>query len=73
MKLRISGWYRRSYAGVFFMASIMAGCTAGSGDRTSGLKLRPGNVQVGKASYNQATRDFERPWPFGQLTGPGVD
>jgi hypothetical protein len=73
MKLRISGWCRLSYVGFFCIASVMVGCTAGPPDRTSALKLRPGNVQIGKASYNQRTIDFEKPWPFGQLAGLGVD
>jgi hypothetical protein len=72
MKLRISGWCRLSYIGFFCIASVMAGCAAGSPGRTSALKLRPGNVQIGKASYNQMTRDFEKPWPFGDVAGPGV-
>jgi hypothetical protein len=72
MKLRISGWCRISYISFFCIASVMVGCTAGSADRTSALKLRPGNVQIGKASYNQRTGDFEKPWPFGRLPGPGV-
>ena len=70
MKLRISGWCRLSYIVLFCIVSV--GCTAVSSSRTSALKLRPGNVQIGKASYNQRTGDFEKPWPFGQLPGPGV-
>jgi hypothetical protein len=50
MKLRISGWCRLSYIGFFCIASVMAGCAAGSPGRTSALKLRPGNVQIGEAS-----------------------
>ena len=73
MKLRISGWCGRSYIGFSFIASVIAGCTAGPPGGTSALKLRSGNIQIGKPSYNQGTRDFERPWPFGQLAGPGVD
>jgi hypothetical protein len=73
MKLRISGWCRLSYFVFFVMASVMVACTAGPAGRTSGLKVRPSNVQIGKASYNQRTRGFEKPWPFGQLAGPGVD
>ena len=73
MKLRISGWCRLSYIVFLCIASVMVGCTASSTRRPSALKLRPGNVQIGKASYNQRTGDFEKPWPFGQLPGPGVD
>jgi hypothetical protein len=55
----------------FCIASTLAGCV--SADRSSGSRFKPSNVQIGKASYNQRTRDFEKPWPFGQLPGPGVD
>ena len=71
MKLRISGWCSLPYIVILCMVSV--GCTAVSPGRTSASKLRPGNVQIGEASYNQRTGDFEKPWPFGQLPGPGVD
>ena len=72
MDLRISGWYRLSYIGFFWVASLMAGCAGGSPDRISALKARPGNVRIGKASYNQSALGFEQPWPFGAGPGPGV-
>jgi hypothetical protein len=70
MKFRISRWSRLFYIVLFCILS--GGCTAVSPSRTSALKLRPGNVQIGKASYNLRTGDFEKPWPFGQLPGPGL-
>jgi hypothetical protein len=73
MKLKISGWCRLCNIVFFCIASVMVGCSTGSPGRTNALKRRPGNVQIGKVSYNQRTLDFERPWPFGQLAGPGVD
>ena len=55
----------------FCIASTLVGCVCAH--RSSTNRFKPGNVQIGKASYNQRTRDFEKPWPFGQLPGPGVD
>ena len=73
MNLRISRWCRLSHIGFFSAASVMAGCVASSPDRTGAEKSRPGNVQIGKTSYNQATLGFEKPWPFGAVPGPGVN
>jgi hypothetical protein len=53
MNSRILGWCGLSYSSFFCLASVMAGCAAGSLDRTSALKSRPGNVQIGKASYER--------------------
>ena len=73
MNSRILGWCGLSYSSFFCLASVMAGCAAGSLDRTSALKSRPGNVQIGKASYNQSALGFEEPWPFGPGAGAGID
>jgi hypothetical protein len=73
MDWRLSGWCRLFQIGFFCSASVMAGCAVSSPDRTSALKSRSGNVQIGKASYNQSTLGFENPWPFGAVPGPGVN
>jgi hypothetical protein len=28
-------------------------------------------VTIGRSVYDARTRDFEKPWPFGQAAGPG--
>jgi hypothetical protein len=73
MNLRIPGWCRLSYIGFSCIASVIAGCAADSPDRTGAVKPRPGNAEIGKASYNQSTLGFEKPWPFGAGPGAGVN
>lgn len=73
MNSRIWGWCGLSYSSFFCLASVMAGCAAGSLDRTRALKSRPGDVQIGKASYNQSTLGFEKAWPFGAAPGPDAN
>ena len=73
MKVGTSGWSRLSCIAFFCIASVMAGCAGGSPGRTDALTSRRGNVQIGKASYNQSALGFEEPWPFGPGAGAGID
>ena len=73
MKVGISGWCRLSCIAFSCIASVMAGCAGGYPGRTDALTSRPGNVQIGKASYNQSALGFEEPWPFGPGAGAGID
>ena len=72
MNWRLSGWYRLFQIGFFCGASVMTGCAVSPADRTGALKSTAGNVQNGKASYDESTLGFEKPWPFGATPAPGV-
>jgi hypothetical protein len=53
----------------FCIASTLVGCVCAHQSSTN--RFKPGNVQIGKASYNQRTRDFEKAVAVWPIAGAG--
>jgi hypothetical protein len=52
------------------MLPAFSGCASNNGSLQSRIEGRlhapdPGNVQMGPATYNWYSKNFEQPWPFG--------
>jgi hypothetical protein len=55
-------------------SAIAASAVAGDVSKNPFAPRKKWNgVTIGRSVYDARTRDFEKPWPFGQASGPGGD
>jgi hypothetical protein len=63
-------FYRLLVASGFVMVVGLSACTSSNGSKQSRIEQKIANpetenVQIGRATYNQYSKGFEEPWPFG--------
>jgi hypothetical protein len=54
----------------FVMVLYLSGCASNNGSLQSRIESKVNNpdednVQIGPSHYNNFSKDFEKPWPFG--------
>ena len=58
----------------YLMAFSVITAYAGAGDVSTGHvapRKKWNGVTIGRSAYDARTRNFEKPWPFGQAAGAG--
>ena len=66
---------RRVWKGACFLVAFCAIAAYASAGDTSKEKVpshkKWNGVSIGKSTFDARTRNFEKPWPFGNAPGPG--
>jgi hypothetical protein len=62
--------FRLLVAGGSVLVIGMSACASGNGSKQSRIEQKISNpdtenVQIGRATYNQYSKGYEEPWPFG--------